>query len=73
MENHAVLASSKHFQSYTLQNAALPAEKKRCTNLIGGAGVGGRPKSLCGGWGSKPSCSYVLGALQVLGTVPKGR
>lgn len=72
VENHAVLAFSKHFQSYTLQHATLPVEKKRCANLIGERGWGRRPKILCGGWGSEPSCSCVLGA-QVLGTVPKGR
>lgn len=45
VENHAVLAFSKHFQSYTLQNAALPAEKKRCTNLTGARGLGGSQKA----------------------------
>lgn len=57
MENHAVLASSKHFQSYTLQNAALPAEKKRCTNLIGGAGVGGGQKACVEGGGPSPAAA----------------
>lgn len=38
-----------------------------------GTGVGEEAKNLVWRVGFEPSCSYVLGAQQVLGTVPKGR
>ena len=57
VENHAVLAFSKHLQSYTLQNAALPVEKKRCTNLIGGAVMGGGQKACVDCGGSSPAAA----------------